>query len=160
MRQRPRAIFADIADEAEFPFSLEDARHGCDGSILYEAPLPVPPFRPWVGMDQIDPGQRLLGRPRQQFAGIAREQPDIADVMGLDLRQDLRHAVDVRLAADEAGIWKGTGFGDQMLAAPKSDFEPDGIEARVEQSGKIGRLRAINSQRKPRQQMFEIRSAW
>ena len=106
-------------------------------------------------MDQVDPRQRALRRPCQQFRGVAREQPDVADAMGFDLRQDLCHAVDVRLAADEAGIRKGTGFGDQMLAAAKSDFEPDGIDRSVEQSGKIGRLRAINFKRKPRQQMFD-----
>ena len=70
-------------------------------------------------------------------AGIAREQPDIADVMGLDLCQDLRHAVDIRFAADEAGVGKGAGFRHQMLAAAESDFEPDRIDRRIEQPGEI-----------------------
>ncbi len=89
-------------------------------------------------MDQINSRQRLRRRPSQQFGGIAREQPDVADVVGFDLRQDLRHAVDVGLAADEAEIGKGERFGDQMFAAAESDLEPDSVGRRVEQAGEIG----------------------
>ena len=56
-------------------------------------------------------------------------QPDISDVVDLNLRQDLGHAVDVRLAADEAAIRKSARFRDQMFAAPESDFEPDLFDA-------------------------------
>ena len=75
--------------------------------------------------------------------------------MGLDLRQDFRHAVDIGLAADEAGLRKGARFGDQMLAAAESDFEPDAFDRRVEQRGKVGRAWAADIERKPRQQMFD-----
>src|SRR6266576_645291 len=49
--------------------------------------------------------------------GGARKQPDVADVVRLDLRQDFCHAVDIGLAADEADVRKRARFGDQMLAA-------------------------------------------
>ena len=94
-------------------------------------------------------------RPGQQFGGVAGEQPDIADVMGLDLRQDLRHAVDIGFAADEAGVGKGARFRDQMLAAAESDFEPDRVDRRVEQPGEIRRCGAAISSDKPRQQMLD-----
>ena len=89
-------------------------------------------------MDQVDPRQRLCRQPGQQFGGIAGKQPDVADVVGLDQRQDFCHAVDIGLAADEAGIRKGSRFRDQMFAAAESDFEPDVVDGRAEQSGQIG----------------------
>ena len=67
-------------------------------------------------------------RPGQQFGGIAGEQADIADIVRLDLRQDLCHAVDIGLAADEAGVREGARFRHQMLAAAEADLEPDIVE--------------------------------
>src|SRR5579863_784127 len=42
-----------------------------------------------------------------------------------------------------------------MLAAAKSDFEPDAIDRGIEKSGKIFRLRAGNVQRELRQQLID-----
>src|SRR5947199_7718729 len=116
MRQRPGAVILDVADETKFAVFYENARHCGDARVLHEAPLPVPPLRPGIGMDQIDPRQRMWWQPRQQLSGIAGEEPDVADVMGLDLCQDLRHAVDVRLATDEADFGEGARFRDQVFA--------------------------------------------
>src|SRR5947208_7552289 len=106
-------------------------------------------------MDQVDPRQRMWWQPRQQLSGFAGEEPDVADVMRLDLCQDLRHAVDVRLATDEADFGEGARFRDQVFAAAESDFEPDFTGPRVEQVSEIARAGAGNVERKPRQQMFD-----
>ena len=106
-------------------------------------------------MDQIDPRQRVPWRPRQQLRGIAGEQADVWGSVGLDLRQDFRHAVDIGFAADEAGVGKGARFRDQMLAATKSDFEANVFNRRIKQRGKIGRAGAADVERQPRQQMFD-----
>ena len=79
-------------------------------------------------MDQVDARQRRRRRPCQQFGGVAREQPDVGDVVCLDLREDLCHAVDIGLAADEADIREGNRLRDQMLAATEADLQPDGLE--------------------------------
>ena len=71
-------------------------------------------------------------RPCQKLGGIAGEQADIADIVRLDLRQDFCHAVDIGLAANEAGIGKGQRLRDQMLAAAETDLEPDIFERPVE----------------------------
>ena len=76
-------------------------------------------------------------------------------IVGFDLRQDLRHAVDIGLAADEAGIGKGARFRDQMLAAAESDFEPDVVDRAVEQLGEIARALARDVERQARQQMLD-----
>jgi len=91
-------------------------------------------------MDQVDPRQRALWQPCQQFGGISCEQADVADIVRLDPGQDLGHAVDIRLAADEADLRKSARFRDQVFAAAKTDFEPDGIGRRIEQAGEIGRV--------------------
>src|SRR6266852_1045951 len=75
--------------------------------------------------------------------------------MRFDLRQNLGHAVDVGLAADEAGFRKGERFRDQMFAAAEADFESDTIDRRIEQSSKIGRAGAGDVERKARQQVFD-----
>src|ERR1700682_394459 len=94
-------------------------------------------------------------RPCQQLGGVAREQPDVADGMGLDLRQDLGHAVDIGFAANEADLWKGAGFGDQMFAAAESDFEPEIIDRHIEQTSEIGGAGLADVERKPRQQVLD-----
>ena len=83
-------------------------------------------------MDQIDAIERMRRRPCQQFGGVAREQPDVADVVRLDLRQDFRHTVDIGLAADEARLRKSLRFRDQMFAAAESDFETNDVNRRIE----------------------------
>ena len=106
-------------------------------------------------MDQVDPRQRPRRGPGQQFGGIAREQPDIADIVRLDLRQDLGHAVDVGLAADEAGVRKGLRLGDQMFAAAESDFEPDVVDLAIEQLGERRRRAPGDVERQMRQQVID-----
>src|ERR1700742_1605036 len=122
MEQGPRAVIRDIADKSELAARLQRARHGGDGFVLYETPLPVPSLGPRIGVDQIYPRKRERWCACQQFAVIAGEQPDIADIVGFDLRQDFRHAVDIGLAADEAEIRKRACFRDQVLAAADYAF--------------------------------------
>jgi len=110
-------------------------------------------------MDQVDSNERLRRRPGQEFGGVAREQPDVADVVGLDLGQDLGHAVDIGLAADEADIREGKRFGDQMLAAAEPDFEPDLAGRRVEQVDEADGLGPVMSSAR-RGSKRSIRSAW
>ncbi len=106
-------------------------------------------------MDQIDPRQRMRWQPCQQLSGIAGEQPDVADAMGFDLGQNFCHAVDVGLAADESDICKGARFRNQMLAAAKSDFEPDVANRRLEQLSETVRRGAADIERQMRQQVFD-----
>ena len=87
-------------------------------------------------------------------------QADVADVVRLDLRQDLRHAVDIGLAADEADVRKGLRLRDQMLAAAESDFEPDIVDCRrrTVRRARAGAGVAISSARCGSR--LSIRSAW
>ena len=155
MRKRPGDVIVDIADEAKFARRFQHARHRGDVCVLHEAPLPVPPLRPRIGVDEIDAIQRIRRRPCQQFGGIAREQFYVADVVRLDGAEDLGHAVDIRLAADEAGLRKAQCFRDQMLAAAESDFETDALDCRIEQRREVGRTGTADVERKMRQQILD-----
>src|SRR3954452_8492410 len=115
----------------------------------------MPPLRPWIGMDQVDPAQRVLRQPRQQFCGVAGEQTNVPDIMGFDLRHDLRHAVDVGLATDEAALRKRARFCDQVLAAAEPDFKTDLPRRRIKELHGVGRWRAAEFEREPRQQMLD-----
>ena len=75
--------------------------------------------------------------------------------MRLDLRQDFCHAVDIGLAADEAGIGKGQRFRDQMFAAAKTDFEPDVFKRRFENIREIFRRGRADIERQARQQIVD-----
>ena len=50
-------------------------------------------------------------------------QPDIADLTRVDRRQRLGHAVDERLAADEADARIAKRLRDQVLTAAEADLE-------------------------------------
>src|SRR5260221_751365 len=93
--------------------------------------------------------------PGQKLGGIAGEQAYVADVMGLDLGQDLSHAVDIGFAANKTRVRKCARFRDQMFAAAESDFEPDAIDRSVEYFSEIGRARCRDVEGKARQQMFD-----
>ena len=82
-------------------------------------------------------------------------QPDIGEPLRLDRGQRLRHAVDERLDADEAGARLLLGFGDQMLAAAEADFQAHLIDRDGEQLGEIGRRRRRKIDGQPRQQGIE-----
>ncbi len=106
-------------------------------------------------MDQIDPRQRRVRQPGQQLGGIAGEQADVADVGGLDLREDLCHAVDIGFAADEAGRGEVLRFRRQMLAAAEADLEPYILRCRIEDLAGLRRPLRRDVERKMRQQMID-----
>ena len=64
--QRPGGVIGNIGDEAQLAAGPQDAGELRHRLILNEAALPMPPFRPGIGMDQVDARQRRFGQPRDQ----------------------------------------------------------------------------------------------
>ncbi len=83
----------------------------------------MPPLRPRVWMDQIDARKARRRCPGKELRRIAGKQAKVRNVVLFDLRENLRHAIDVRLAADEADVWISQRFCDQMFAPAKSDLK-------------------------------------
>src|SRR5205823_13203617 len=52
-QQSPVGIVRPVAGEAEFATGPDDAGELCDTLVIDESPLPVPPLRPWVRIEQI-----------------------------------------------------------------------------------------------------------
>ena len=120
------------------PPVCQNARQPLETVVLDEAPLPVPPLRPWIGIEQIDARERSRGQPVEQLAGVAEMQSDIAERIVLDGRQRLADGIDETVAADEAAARVGLRLRDQMLGAAEADFEPYLVRLMVEKRAQIG----------------------
>src|ERR1700719_238181 len=100
--KRPSGIIRNVGGKAKHTARPQRARQHRDGAILHESPLPMPTLRPWIRIEEIDLGNRGVREPSQEIDGVARVEPDVADCIRLDRGQDLGHAVDEGLTADEA----------------------------------------------------------
>src|SRR5215472_3544807 len=119
--QRPGGIVGDVGSEAEFAARPQYAGEPHQHFVLNEAAFPVPAFRPWVRMDQVDPRQRMLRKPADEICGIVEMQADVAQVFAFDSGEPLGHAVDERLDADEALVGLALRLRRQVFAAAESD---------------------------------------
>jgi hypothetical protein len=106
-------------------------------------------------MDQVDARQRRPRQPGEKLGGVASEQADVAEIVGFDLREDLGHAVDIRLAADEARAAKVGRFRRKMLAAAEADFEPHLVDGGIEDLARLAWRGDRNIEREMRQEMFD-----
>src|SRR5262249_5874125 len=129
-----------------------------------EPALPMTALRPGIGIEQIDARERAGRHPGDKVARVAEMQADIAEVLRLDQRQRLRHAVDERLAADEAHARPGGRFRHEVLApaggvlAPaEADLEADLVGGMGKQRGEPIRRRGAKIEREPRQQALHQR---
>jgi hypothetical protein len=81
-------------------------------------------------------------------------EPDVREVPRGNGSQCLRHAVDERLGADEAGAGVRPRLGHEVLASAESDLEPHVIDRVGKQGSRRGR-RCSEVDGEPRQQGFE-----
>ena len=116
------------------PPGAQDAGDVRNAALLDEAPLPVPPFRPWIRIDEIDARERTGRQPGEHIDRVAVMQPDVGELARRDRGQRLGHAVDERLDADEAGARMLLGLRDQVLAAAEADLEADVVD-RLRETG-------------------------
>ena len=110
------------------PPIVKNARQPLEAVILDEAPLPVPPFRPRIGIEQVDARERARRQPVDQRAGVAEMQADIAELVGIDGGERLADGVDEGVAADEAAARVRLRLRDQMFGAAETDFQPHLVE--------------------------------
>ena len=111
----------------------------------------MPAFGPRIGIEDIDARQRRIGQPGQQLDGVTEVEADVLQLLLLDRRQHLGHAVDEGLAADEARVGMRARLRGQMFAAAEPDLEPYAFDRVGKQSREIRRGRGRAIKRKPRQ---------
>src|SRR5690606_9216451 len=86
-------------------------------------------------------------------------EADVLEAARLDGRQRARHAVDERLAADEARFTVSKRLAHEILTAAKADFERDPRNGNGKQGTEIGGRRPGRVDRQLRQQRYEQRRA-
>ena len=74
-------------------------------------------------MNELDAGERSIGKPFHQPVGLVEMQADILQSGVVDGGQRFGHAVDERFDADEAVCRPRCGLSDQILAAAEADLE-------------------------------------
>src|SRR5580704_11549244 len=87
--QGPGGIIGNIRHETECPAWSQDAGEPRHRGVLHEAPLPMPLFRPWIGVNQVDARQRVLRQPGKQVHGVVEMQPDVLQLAAFDSRECL-----------------------------------------------------------------------
>src|SRR5215212_1114544 len=123
--QGPAGIIVDVGRKPQLAAGPQDAGEGGERVVGEEAALALPPLRPGIGVEQVDDIERRLGEARQERERVAVPEADVRQALALDRRQELRHAVDEGLAADEPRLRPGARLGGEMLAAAKADLEDD-----------------------------------
>ena len=122
------------------------------GQVLVrdEAALALAPLRPGIGIEQVDPVERgrragaaAARSRRRRRCGCCRAPP------ARSTAEELGHAVDEGLAADEADVRIGRGAcASEMLAAAEADLEPDLVDRRAG-TARRGRATGRRRQREP-----------
>jgi len=84
----------------------------------------MPPFRPWIGIEKIDPVKRGIGQLAKQLNRIIVMQADIIETAATDGRHQFGQPVDKGLTTEMADLGMDLGIAQQMFAAAKADFQP------------------------------------
>jgi hypothetical protein len=137
------------------PAAAEHPCHGGKRGIGDQPPLPMPAFRPGIGVEQENLGQTGVRQPGEHLVGIAVMQANVGQRVAFDRAEQLGHAIDERLTADEAARGMLFGARAQMLASTKSDLQLDRLDWRRKQALKFGRGRSAQVEPQPWQQAFE-----
>jgi len=117
----------------------------------------VPPFRPRIGIKQIDARERAIGQPVDEFAGVAVMQADVGERIVFDRGERLADGVDETVAGDECATRICLRLRDQMFGTAETDFKPHLVKLKIEKFAQIGGRRLAKVERDTRQQSVEQR---
>ena len=106
-------------------------------------------------MDQIDAGQRCLGKPGDQVHGVVEVQTDVAQAAAFDRGERFGHAVDEGFDADNAGAGMLARLRDHRFTAAETDFERNIADRYRKQHAQIERRRSGKIERQQRQQSLD-----
>ena len=82
-------------------------------------------FWPWIGKHHKCPSQASISHIWQNKAHIIIKQPDIWNVIRLDMAQQASHAIDKGFSPNKASIRTVFGKASNMLTAAKANFKKD-----------------------------------
>src|SRR5690606_2069305 len=105
----------NVGREAEYPAISQDTREPVQVDRADEAPLPVTLLLPRVRVEEVDTCKRPFRQPVKQPCSVVIVEPQVRAWDLIDLGDELCHAVDERLDADEAGVGIAPRFIVQMF---------------------------------------------
>lgn len=143
--ERPAGVVIDVRGEPEFCPRRHDAGETGQHGVGQKAPLALPSFRPWIGIEQIN---ALKSRFRQGFddgASVAFVKTHVAQLSLFDQRQGFGDAVPKGLAADMTNLRMRFSQSGQMLSAAKTNFEPKLGSAVREQRSRLDWPRRVEA---------------
>ena len=112
-------------------------------------------------MNQIDAGQRCIGKPSNQVGGVIEMQADVTQADSFDRGQRFGHAVDEGLNADKARARLFARLSDHRLTAAETDFEGHIGDRHLKQLSKVCRRWARKVERQQRQEgLDQVRLVW
>ncbi len=120
-----KGVVLDVGRQAQFPAVDEEARQPRHARLVDEAALPVARLGPGVGEENEDAFEAGRRKGFEKHGDVRVENPDVGKTMALDEDQQVRHAVQPHLGADQRDLWMAFGLPGKMLAAAKPDFQPE-----------------------------------
>src|SRR5690242_1690223 len=123
MLKRPACVIHDVGRDPKLAALAQQTRDLNQIFRADEAALVMPHLWPWVGKQEIECAETSVWQSRQYFARVAHVQTYVRHLLIDDLSNELRGAVDERLAADEAPIGMQLRLRGEMLAAAKANLE-------------------------------------
>ena len=136
--QRPVDIGVDVGGEAEDAFRLQHFMEALKVHLRDETAFPVALLRPRIGIEKIDLVDLAFRQPIEQLRRVVIIDANVLQSLGLDDREQLCHGIDEGLDADEACGRIGAGAVNEMLTAPKADFEADLVDRQGKQRLEVG----------------------
>ncbi len=119
------SVVLDIGRQAQFPAVDEEVRKPRHDRLVDEAALPVARLGPGVGEENEDAFEAGRWKGLQKHRHVRIENPDVGKAMALDTVQQVRHAVQPYLRADQCDRGMAFRLPGQMLSAAKPDFQPE-----------------------------------
>ncbi len=119
------SVLLDVGRQAQFPAVDEEIREPRHARLVDEAALPVARLGPGVGEKNEDAFEAGGRKGREKRRDVRVENPDIGKAVTLDKVQQVRHAVQPHLGADQRDLGMAFRLPGQVLAAAKPDFQPE-----------------------------------
>ena len=119
------SVVLDVGRQAQFPAVDEETREPPHARLVDEAALPVARLGPGVGEENEDALEAGRRKGFEKYRHVRVENPDVGKAMALDEDQQVRHAVQPHLDADQRDLGMAFRLPGKMLAAAKPDFQPE-----------------------------------
>ena len=152
--QRPAGILHVIGGETKLAAAFQDAGEFVEAVLLDQPAAMVAHLRPRVGKEHDDAIERSLGQTPEQEPDVVIEDTHVAEIVGLDAREQSRDAVDESLATDEANGGIGLGLVGQVFARAEADLKSDFTWLEGKKRGRIDCPRNAQGNAQPGQQVF------